>query len=370
MKSGKGISTKVLKTALYGLYLFFIVFLLLEVSLRIYQPFRFRIKADRILLPVNEKEIIRNRINPKLDPVIIVSRNSLGFRGPDTLLNFHEYLSIITVGGSTTECHFLGDEHTWPYLLGKELAHDFKKVWVNNAGLDGHSTFGHQILLDDHIKKIKPKVVLFLTGVNDIENSGPSYFDKLTIKNAYPDFIHYVYNNSEVINAAVNIARGQRANMFNNTTQEMKVPGAMGVLNLNQSEINEKLLKQQKFIDGYGTRIAALIDTCKQNDIMPVFVTQPCLYGHGTDSLTGVNLATAKVEEHMNGALLEALIDAYNNKMKAVCENRSAACIDLESMMPKCSLYYYDQTHYTNQGAEMVANLIGQKMRDILTGRY
>ena len=84
MKISKGISYKVLKTALYGLYLFLVVFILLEVLLRIYDPFKFRIKANRIILPVNQKEMIRNSINPKLDSVIYVSRNSLGFRGPDT----------------------------------------------------------------------------------------------------------------------------------------------------------------------------------------------------------------------------------------------------------------------------------------------
>jgi hypothetical protein len=370
MKSGKGINSKVLKSALYGLYLFFIVFIILEILFHLYDPFHFRIKANRIILPVNEKEIIRNTINPKLDSLIVVSRNAMGFRGPDTPANFNEYLSVITVGGSTTECHFLNDDHTWPYLLGQNLKSEFRKVWVNNAGLDGHSTFGHQVLLNDYIKIIKPKVVLFLTGVNDIENNGPSYFDKLTTKNAFPDLFHYIYNNSEVINVIVNITRNKKAKKLNNTTQEMKVPGALGELKMSQDDINQRLSKQKEFVEGYGKRIAALIDTCKNNHMLPVFITQPCLYGSGIDSLTGVNLATATVEDNMNGELLKALIGIYNDKMKAVCEMKSVPCIDLESMMPKNSLYYYDQTHYTNEGAEIVAELVAQKMKCILAGRY
>src|SRR5688572_18830458 len=117
MKISKGISQKVVRTALYGLYLFLIVFILLEVLLRIYDPFRFRVKANRIILPVNQKEIIKNDINPKLDSIITVTRNSLGFRGRDTLPGFSNTFSIITVGGSTTECHFLNDDKTWPFLL-------------------------------------------------------------------------------------------------------------------------------------------------------------------------------------------------------------------------------------------------------------
>lgn len=370
MKISKGISYKVLKSALYGLYLFLVVFILLEVLLRIYDPFRFRIKANRIILPVNQEEIIENRINPKLDSVITVTRNSLGFRGPDTPHQFSEYVSIITVGGSTTECHFLSDQKTWPSLLGKYLGQYFEKTWINNAGFDGHSTYGHQVLLDDYIKKLKPDFVVFLTGVNDIEYEGPSYFDKLNIKNTYPDLAHFLYNNSEVINVAVNISRGARAKKFNNTTQEMKIPGSMGNLLMTQKEINDRLVIQEKFLEGYVERISALIDTCKLNNILPVFITQPGLYGKGVDSITGVNLTMAKVEDGMNGELLESLLGLYNNKVIDVCRTKAIPFIDLAAMMPKNSLYYYDQTHFTNEGAELVARLVEEKMRDILAGTY
>ena len=366
----KGISRKVLKTALYSLYLFLIVFVLLEVLLRIYDPFKFRIKANRIILPVNQKEIISNNINPKLDPAITVTRNSLGFRGPDTTHGFSKTLSIITVGGSTTECHFLNDDKTWPFLLGKYLQQDSVGVWINNAGLDGHSTFGHQVLLNDYLKHLKPKVIIFLTGVNDIENDGPSYFDKLTTKHAYPDLLHFLYNNSEVINAIVNLSRSRQARKFNNTTQEMKIPGALGELNMSNTEMNVKLSRQNKYLDAYESRIAALIDTCKQNNILPVFITQPVLYGNGIDSVTGVNLSTAKVEEGMNGELLSALIGLYNDRIIKACSKRSVPCIDVAAVMPKNSLYYYDQTHYTNEGAAMLARLIAEEMKIIIAGRY
>lgn len=370
MKMSKGISQKVLKTALYGLYLFLIVFILLEILLRIYDPFRFRVKASRIILPVNQKEIIRNNINQKLDRIITVTRNSLGFRGPDTLNGFSNTLSIITVGGSTTECHFLNDDKTWPFLLGKYLQSYSGNIWINNAGFDGHSTFGHQVLLNDYLKKLKPKVIMFLTGVNDIENEGPSYFDKLTTKNAYPDLFHFLYNNSEVINAAVNLSRSRQARKFNNTTQEMKVPGALGELKMTEAEVKAKLSKQEKFLDAYESRVIALIDTCKQNNILPVFITQPCLYGNGIDSTTRVNLTTAKVEEGMNGGLLSDLIGLYNNRITKACKNKSVPYINLAVLMPKNSLYYYDQTHYTNEGAAMVAMLIAEEMKDIIAGRY
>lgn len=369
MKLAKGIIRKVFKALLYGLYLFLVVIILLEVLLRIYNPFGFQLKANRINLPINQREIIRNKLNPKLDSLIILTRNSLGFRGPDTPGDFRSRLSIITIGGSTTACHLLNDDKTWPYLLGKYLQHDFNNVWVNNAGFDGHSTFGHTVLLNDYVKKLKPKVIIFLTGVNDIENDGPSYFDKLKNKNEYPDLLNYLYNNSELVNVFVNFARGARAKKFNNTTQDVKLPGALGILDMSTGEKNDRLNKQKKYLAGYGKRLTGLIDTCKANNILPVFLTQPCLYGYATDSVTRVNMATAKVEEGMNGALLSDLLDLYNSKVKEVCNSRSVPYIDLAALLPKNSINYYDQSHYTNEGAEVVARVTAEKMRVILGGK-
>jgi lysophospholipase L1-like esterase len=342
------------------------VFLLLEIALRIYDPFHFRVKANKIILPANQKQIITNRINPKLDSIIVNTRNQLGFRGPDTPRNFAESLSIITVGGSTTECHFLSDEKTWPFRLSQELKHQFPGVWLNNAGLDGHSTFGHQLLLDDYLKKLHPKVILFLTGVNDIENDGPSFYDKLTTKNAYPGLLHFFYNNSEVINVAVNLSRGIRAQKFNNTTQQAKIPGQLGELDMTSAQMRERLVRQKKYTEAYRERLSRIADTCISNNMLPVFLTQPCLYGTGTDSVTGVNLATAKVEEGMNGKLLFDLLSLYNTEVKSVCAQKKVPCIDLATMMPKNSLYYYDQTHYTNEGAQLIAQLVEEKLKEIL----
>lgn len=54
-------------------------------------------------------------------------------------------MTIISVGGSTTECFYISDDKTWTHILGMKLKSVFTRVWINNAGLDGHSTFGHII---------------------------------------------------------------------------------------------------------------------------------------------------------------------------------------------------------------------------------
>ena len=69
------------------------------------------------------------------------SRDSYALRGD---YPSPEQIDILTIGGSTTAEEKVDDLETWSYLLGEKLtASSNAKVYVANAGVDGHSTYGH-----------------------------------------------------------------------------------------------------------------------------------------------------------------------------------------------------------------------------------
>lgn len=74
---------------LFGL---FISFIFLEIFLRIYDPFQFRVKAGKIVLPANRKYVIENNHIGRMDKKIVHTKNSLGFRGEEIPQNFENYL--------------------------------------------------------------------------------------------------------------------------------------------------------------------------------------------------------------------------------------------------------------------------------------
>jgi len=129
---------KNLPAMLFGLVLSAMI---IEVVLRLYNPFEFRVRGDKIVLQKNITRVIVNQKIPKLDEKIIQRRNSLGFRSeePPQGLDFMsgKHLTIIAVGGSTTECLYLSDGKTWPDDLAMLLKERIDKGWVNNAGFDG-----------------------------------------------------------------------------------------------------------------------------------------------------------------------------------------------------------------------------------------
>src|SRR6266536_2410716 len=84
-----------------------VALLLLELLLHIYNPFQARIKGNSIVLMTNKTYHIKNDIIKTLDPEITVTRNSLGFRGPNPPVDIDKYISLVTIGVSTTQCSFL-----------------------------------------------------------------------------------------------------------------------------------------------------------------------------------------------------------------------------------------------------------------------
>jgi len=98
-----------------------LVIALAEIALHIYNPLPFRVHGNRIVLPVHQRYRFHNDGASKLDPITIHTKNSLGFRGPDPPTDFAEQLTVLTIGGSTTECLFLSDGKTWTDAMARRL---------------------------------------------------------------------------------------------------------------------------------------------------------------------------------------------------------------------------------------------------------
>ena len=159
-----------------------IALIICEIILHFYNPLPFAVSKGRLVLPANQQTVYKNTWIKKLDSSIYYSRNSLGFRGPEPTDSVNKLLSIICIGGSTTECRFISDSLTWPYQLSQQLKDSFPAIWINNAGIDGHSSFGHLLLLKEYITRLKPKYVTFLIGANDVETDKPQQFDLMNEK--------------------------------------------------------------------------------------------------------------------------------------------------------------------------------------------
>ena len=355
------------KWILYSFYLLIITYLLSELVLRIYNPFSFRQKGATIVLPRNRKMIISNDKNPDLEKQIIHTKNSLGFRGPEMPKNFDDCLSIIAVGGSTTECFFLNDHNCWTALLSERLSQNYQKIWVNNAGYQGHSTFGHFILINDYIKYLHPKYVLLLVGCNEVNRTDIAEDESVAGTGSANSTWGWLKGNSEVIALVLNLQRKWLADRLHVTDGfiDLRSP-ANQFIELSESRIDSVLNAQQPLVRAYRKRLERILDTCLQNNIRPVLMTQPSLFGIGKDPLTRCNLETFKVGSGYNGLLMWKLLEQYNDITRTVAMQKHLLLIDLAHEIAKNSLYFYDAIHFTDQGSERVADTIALHLDSLL----
>ena len=362
---------KLAKVFFYFGYLLFVVLFLLEIIFRIFNPFHFSVKGNIIILESNTHRRIINDSIPGIEREIVISRNALGFRGPQPPATMADYLSIIAIGGSTTECKYISEFKTWPDLLAQQLSQKNNRIWLNNAGLSGHTTFGHQILLSDHVLKLKPKIVLFMFAANDLALQDTSIWDKNYFINKTSSWKDFLLKKTETGNFIINLWRARKARVNNLTDKYYDLYKAKkDTISYSSEYINKELQKLEILLPFFERRINNLIDTCEKYQIVPVLITQPAMLGKGFDSASGADLSLIPATPRINGKLYFQMLEMYNDVTRKVAEQRGILLIDLSDKLQKGGKYFYDILHYNLEGNKQVAFIIFAPLDSLLANRF
>ena len=346
----------------------FISTLIAELALRVYNPIRAPARANGIILPAFKSFVAQGRNDPKMSESIRIDYNSMGLRGPEQPDNYAELTSILTVGGSTTECVGLTDGRTWPDHVRRILKKRSANYWINNAGFNGHSTFGHLILLEKHLITLAPDYIVFLVGINEISRGDLNDWDA-DLQRANSSLRDRIIQQSEVLSTIQTLYRAARAidlGVHHKPGQDItKLPEHQGPA----KQMADLARQHASFLDSYRARLSACVNICKANGIRAILITQPALYGDCVDPTTGVDLGRASFpvsSGSLSGADQWKTLELYNDVTRTVAKQHDAALIELAQTMPKDSKYYIDSIHYSLDGATEVARLIGKELIEIL----
>ena len=348
-----------------------LAFISLEILLRLYNPIPMPLRGREIVLPVNKTFVRRGPpANSKIDSVITTTRNSLGFRGPEPPADrdFDQALTLMTVGGSTTVCEMLSDGFDWPSLLGEALSKEFDQVWVNNAGLDGHSTFGHYVLLQQVIWERKPDYILFLVGLNDVGRNDLNEFDS-HLDPASLSLRNKIVAASEALSTAQVLFRTWKAielGLEHHWNLDFTEEDTMEIVEDAIAAVLEQ--HRDQFLPNYRGRLRNLVRDSRSHGSEPILVTQPALYGEGVDPTTGIHIGAIE----WNGSTATEhwrVLSLYNEVTREIGLSESVRVIDLAAAMPKDSALYYDWFHYTNEGAQIVSQTLADDLIPHLRAR-
>ena len=349
-----------------------ITLLLCELALRVYNPIYVPIRADGIQLPVNRTFVQTNLNNKDVDREFVTTYNEIGLRGPGFPEKPERYTKIFTVGGSTTACVTLTDGKTWPDLVLKQLQQRFgRDVWLNNAGMDGHSTFGHRILLDSHLAKYQPDFIVYLIGINDMGREDLNDYDsRVTVSGQ--TFRNRLIAASELLSTAQTLYRGYRAfdlGLNHAVDHDLRQIGSTYV----EPEAVDQYLREhrERHVPGYAKRVRALVERTIALGAVPVLVTQPAMMGRGVDPVTGVAIDNLEYDNNRDlsvGVVWDAL-EIYNDAVRNIAAEYHVPLIDAAREMPKDSGLYFDWIHYSNAGAVRMAEIVSRNLITAIEAR-
>lgn len=305
------------------------------------------------------------------------SINEIGLRGPVLPRRGKPY-EIIAVGGSTTACWFLDDSKEWPHLVMEGLNSRQKKlpVWVANAGVPGHNSVHHLAVLKTLPVFKQVDMVVILIGVNDLTASlafegassqtqleqSAEEFREYMLRGAQSErYLHPTYKRLRLYQ----LAQQAKVNLLNRF--ERAGTGARET----ERELWQRQRAEGKIVslpdlhvglEEYRERMQQLSQQCRVLSVRCLFLTQPVLWRSGLSPAEERSLWLGYVgpwkarNRFLAAADLELAMNAYNRILLDVCKHDGLECFDLASVIPKDGSVFYDDAHYTEAGARLIAD--------------
>lgn len=267
-----------------------------------------------------------------MDTAVRYCINRLGLRGevlPDSL-----HVRIIALGNSTTECAYIDDVAAWPHLLACELIVEGHDAWVGNAGVNGSSTRGNAILLEDLLLDLHPDIVLFMPGAADRGRISPKQ-DAGLLAPEHLSFPQWFMEHSRLVGSTARRVQEREPRTIDWSTFSQHSTPADSV-HLRGSRV--PIADQEAFIPGYTERISRIADLCAARNVRLLLMTQPILAEDSSDT--------------------RRIMERYNTATKALAQERGLPLFDLATALRQDPAFYLDGIHFSKAGAREVERLL------------
>lgn len=280
-------------------------------------------------------------------------RDTWGFRGDNA---DPSRITILTIGGSTTNQLYVAENQTWQKVLERQFHENGRTdVVVANAGVDGQSTVGHLQGLREwfpNVPGLKPRFVLAYVGINDTQVSG-TWVDTLR----HNSFHRIIKQRSAVFRLSRQISGMVIAKRAKLTHQ------AVDYANTKWTDSGaEAVPAGDSNIEQYRQRLKLMADEIHAMGAVPVFVTQT----RGDFKHVGGKLLGMVTEGGPNGIDQYNALAPYNVATRQVCRENGLLCLDLAKELAFADGDFYDYLHNTPAGAEKIGRWLYAKLAGLV----
>ncbi len=270
----------------------------------------------------------------------------------------HPDLTLVFLGGSTTECMFMQAENRFPFVVGTLLEKQTGlKVNSYNGGLSGNNSLHAIDLLVNKVIPLRPKVVVFMENINDLSTLvyEQTYWSRNTVRSPI-ETLHKV-------------------KLVGKLLKEILIPH----LNKAYTDLKKSLWHQQddEFAQARGKpmhldregltaafarNLRTFVCICRTQGIVPVLMTQANRIKAHPDPVVAAYLGRFGQDTGLSYAAFKELYDAFNDTIRRVGAEDGVLVIDLAREIPPEKAYLYDLVHFNDTGSRMAAQLIAARL--------
>lgn len=258
--------------------------------------------------------------------------------------------SIVFIGGSTTECHYMDEDLRFPYLVGRNLESTLgKRINSYNSGCADNNTLHSVLLLQGKVISMRPRIAVLMECINDLTF--------LTIFGDYwgPNATRYIVQDKEynpfkrwIIEHLI----GHKAVKVNTA----EFIGAQGpAADLSPEAMSSK----------FRNNIELFVFLCRQQNITPVLMTQFNRFSEDLapnlqEQFQPVFTSWGSYEQY------RTCYNALNDTTRQVAKEQNVLLIDLDRLVPKTKSYMYDVVHLNAEGSRFVADIVTKALESEL----
>jgi lysophospholipase L1-like esterase len=274
-------------------------------------------------------------------------------------------LSIVFLGGSTTECMYVAPDNRFPHLAARKLEQALGlKVNGINAALSGNNSMHSLLLLLGKVVPLRPDFVVLMHGINDIgalttertywstsgslrlfEEERISVGDagKVLVRSVIPYTMEQLQRGTKALRELFHVRRAQAQ-----TTKPAEAPD-----------------RRAEMGRDFESSLRSFVRVATAWGITPVLMTQVYVEPTSATERSGAFVN----REQLAGAGLRpdehpTLLDYFNAITREVARSESIPLIDLARARSWRFGDVYDAVHFTDEGSKQVAEIVAAALKE------
>ncbi len=275
----------------------------------------------------------------------------------------HPDLSMVFLGGSTTECMFVDEENRFPYVVGTILERETgKKINAYNAGMSGINSLHCLDILLNKVIPLKPRVVVFMENINDLSTLlyEGTYWNQNTTRSPVETLKKTKLVGKllkEICIPNLNYAYKNLRSMLESAHEDEFAPARGKKLQVDKA----------RFTREFAMNLQSIVDICQVREIVPVLMTQANRVTDHPDPVVAAYVNRFGHDTGLSYRDFKEVYDAFNEIIRRVGRQNQVMVIDLATAVPPDKAYLYDMVHFNDAGCHYAAGIIAARLKTIIT---